>query len=246
MNTMHIRSGLFLVAFYLNIAVFCIAAVPIMVFPPRWGLPIMRAMALVSDWWLAMICELRVEIRGQENIPQGGAIVASKHQSAWETIAFLHLVPAPAMVLKRQLGWLPLFGWIAVRFGCLTIDRAGGASALRNMVRRARDSVAAGRQIVIFPEGTRGAPGAPPVYQRGIAALYVGLDVPCVPVALNSGLFWPRRTWHRTPGTIIVEFLPPIEPGLGARAFLHEMETRIEAATGRLLAEAGRAGIPKP
>lgn len=241
---LYLRSGLFLVAFYLNIGIFCLMAVPVMAFPPRWGLPVMRAMALVSDWWLRTICRVRVEIRGRENLPQGGAIVASKHQSAWETIAFLHLVPAPAMVLKRQLGWLPLFGWIAIRFGGLTIDRAGGASALRDMVRRGRDSLADGRQIVIFPEGTRGTPGAPPTYQRGIAALYTGLNAPCVPVALNSGLFWPRRSWLRHPGTIVVEFLPPIPPGLGSRVFLKELESRIEAATNKLLDEARNSAPP--
>ena len=246
MTAIAVRSGLFLVMFYINIAVFCVAAIPILVLPPHWGLPIMRAMALVSDWWLRTICHLKVEIRGLENLTQGGALVASKHQSAWETIAFLHLVPAPAMVLKRQLGWLPLFGWIAIRFGGLTVDRSGGASALRNMVRQARDSVASGRQIVIFPEGTRTAPGAPPAYQRGIAALYAGLDAPCVPVALNSGMFWPRRSWLRHPGTIVVEFLPPIAPGLGSRVFLKELETSIETATARLIEEAGEVGTAAP
>jgi len=214
-----------------------IVCLPALVLPRRYARMSIRTWARTNEWLLGAICGLKLEIRGQHNLPRGAALVASKHQSAWETISFLHILPAPAMVLKRELVFLPFFGWYAMRADHLQVDRAAGASALRRLVASARTAVGEGRQILIFPEGTRKAPGAPPDYRRGIVALYRDLKVSCVPVALNSGLFWKRRDWKRRPGTIIVEFGEPIPPGLDGKTFLETLENRIETATDQLVAE---------
>jgi len=220
------------------------ACLPALVLP-RWAAAAcIKAWARANEWLLGAICGLKLEIRGRHNLPAGAALVASKHQSAWETISFLHILPAPAMVLKRELVFLPFFGWYAMKADHLQVDRAAGASALRRLIANARTALAEGRQILIFPEGTRRAPGAPPDYRRGIVALYRDLKVSCVPVALNSGLFWKRRDWKRRPGTIIVEFGEPIPPGLDGKTFLKTLETRIETATNRLVAE-GSTQVPQ-
>ena len=143
--------------------------------------------------------------------------------------------------MKRSIRWLPIFGQYTIKTGMIHVDRAGKTAALRALTERAREEVAKGREIIIFPEGTRREPGAPPAYQTGIALLYRTLDVPVVPVALNSGLYWPRRSFLHYPGTIVVEFLPAIPPGLDSRTFLTQLEGAIEPATTRLVAEAKRA-----
>lgn len=232
-----VRSALYQVAFFANLTVFCVVFVPLFVLPRSAGIPVLRLWARTSEWLLATVCGLRFEIRGREHLPNGATLVASKHQSAWETLAFLHILPDPAIVLKKELTRLPFFGWYAVKFGNLALDRDGGGLALRRLLRSARAVVEQRRPIVIFPEGTRRAPGAPPDYLRGVVALYHDLKIPCVPVALNSGLYWPRASWRKRPGVITVEFLPAIEPGLPPRAFLPELQARIEPATARLVEE---------
>jgi 1-acyl-sn-glycerol-3-phosphate acyltransferase len=169
-------------------------------------------------------------------------LVASKHQSAWDTIALVTLFPDPAMVLKAELLKIPLYGWFCRKFEMIPVERSAGAAALRRMLKAAKTAAAAGRQIVIFPEGTRRAPGAEPDYKPGIVPLYETLGLACVPIALNSGLYWPRRAFRRYPGTIIVEVLEPIPPGLPRSAFRELLEQRIEEATARLVAE-GRAAL---
>lgn len=213
---------------------------PTLVLPRKYTRKYIRLWALANEWTLRTICGLKLEIRGSHNLAHGAALIASKHQSAWETISFLHILPAPAMVLKRELVFLPLFGWYAMRADHLQVNRSTGTTALRRLIIRARTAIAQGRQILIFPEGTRKSPGAPPDYRRGIVALYRDLKIPCVPVALNSGLFWKRRDWKRRPGTIIVEFGEPIPPGLDAKTFLKTLQDRIETATDRLVAEGSR------
>jgi 1-acyl-sn-glycerol-3-phosphate acyltransferase len=165
-------------------------------------------------------------------------IVASKHQSFWETFALLRFFDAPFFVLKRQLMFIPVFGQFLMKTDMIAIDRSSGASALRAMTRRAAEEVKHGRQFVIFPEGTRRAPRAPPQYKPGVALIYSECGVPCLPVALNSGLFWPRRTFMRYPGTLVVEFLDPIPPGLKRDEFLVRIERTIEDATNRIVAVA--------
>jgi 1-acyl-sn-glycerol-3-phosphate acyltransferase len=174
--------------------------------------------------------------------PAGGPVIyAVKHQSAWDTMAFSMLPDRPAYVLKRELTWIPFFGWLLAAAGFIAVDRKAGAAALRRLIRDAERSVAKGRSLLIFPEGTRTAPGRHRPYQPGVAALYDRLKLPVVPVALNSGLFWGRRSFIKRPGRITVEFLPVIEPGLGRREFMALLERRIEGAATRL---AGAAEIP--
>ena len=182
---------------------------------------------------------------GASTSPPARRLIAAKHQSAFETFALLPLLAFPTMVMKVELRRIPLFGQFSVAAGMILVDRAKGGAALRDMIHRGREEAAKGRQIVIFPEGTRRPPGAPPAYQSGVALLYKGLDLPVVPLALNSGLYWPRRSFLKYPGTMIVEFLPPIEPGLDSKTFLGRLETAIESGSDRLLVEAARTR-PQP
>jgi 1-acyl-sn-glycerol-3-phosphate acyltransferase len=218
---------------------------PLLLIPGRAGERVMMTAGTAWSRLMLRLAEtvvgLDYEVRGQTNIPPGAALFAIKHQSAWDTLAVATLLPQPVVVLKRELFWVPFYGWYAKRAGMIAIDRGGGASALRRMLRAAQAAVAKGRPLAIFPQGTRTLPvslgGAPKPYQPGVAALYGELGIPVVPVALNSGLFWRRRAFRKNPGRIIVEFLPPIAPGLAKREFLARLETTIETATDRLEAE---------
>jgi 1-acyl-sn-glycerol-3-phosphate acyltransferase len=231
-----IRSILFNLLFYLNLVVLLIAAIPTLVMP-RWGiLGMAKTWGRTTLWLLRTVCGIKVEWRGLDKIPPGGIVVAAKHQSAWETFALIALFPDPTFVIKRELLWVPFFGWYARRAGMIPVDR-GGKAALAGMMVYARQALAEGRQIVIFPEGTRRPAGAAPKYKFGVAHLYGESGVPCVPIALNSGLFWPRRHFMRFPGTVRVEILDPIPPGLDRDAFFARVQDDIEAATARLIAE---------
>ena len=236
------RSIVFNVLFYVNIIVRMIIALPAIVLPYSVMLAVLRSYARSSLWLLRVVCGIKVEWRGREKIPSGACLVACKHQSLWETFALYVILDDPTFVLKRELMWLPLFGWLARKSGMIPIDRGGRTTALARMVARARAEIARSRQIVVFPEGTRLAPDAQPRYMPGIAYLYSETDLACVPVALNSGLFWPRRSWLRYPGTVLVEVLDPIAPGLDRRAFLAQLQNVLEDATARLVAE-GREKI---
>ncbi len=188
--------------------------------------------------WLASTVGLGHEIRGQDNIPEGPVVFASKHQSAWDTIIFNHLFEEPAFILKRGLFWVPFFGWYLNKAGMIGIDRQAGASALKTMLREAGKALEGGRPVIIFPEGTRTAPGARRSYHPGVAALYRQLDAAVVPIALNSGVFWGRRAFLKRPGTIVLEFLPAIEPGLSRTDFQSRLEDAVETASARLAEEA--------
>lgn len=237
-----LRSLAFALAFYVNTALFLVLGSPLLVAPRRWAMMGLKAHALVSLWLLERICGTRMEVRGRERLPAGPCLVVAKHQSAWDTFALIPLLHDPAIVLKDELKWIPLYGWFCLKFRHILVRRDKAAVALKAMLRDAEDRIGEGRQILIFPEGTRRAPGAAPDYKPGFVALYDGLGIPCVPLALNSGLFWPRRSLERRPGTIVVEFLEPIAPGQPRKAFRAEVESRIEAASERLQAEAMRGG----
>jgi 1-acyl-sn-glycerol-3-phosphate acyltransferase len=229
-----LRSLVFNVAFYANMVLWLVLLVPVAALPRRAFIRAVQVWARLSLWLLKVLAGTRVEIVGRERIPPGGLLVASKHQSLWETFALVTLFDDPTFILKRELMWIPLFGWYLAKARCVPIDRRAGSVALVQMNARARDEVRAGRQIIIFPEGTRRAPGAPPAYKFGVAHLYDSLKVPCLPIALNSGLYWPRRRFVRRPGTIRVEVLDPIGPGLPRDVFFKEMQARIETAGARL------------
>lgn len=231
------RSLLFNVLFYLNLLVQMIVALPVLALPRRIHLAFVRSYCRTSLWLLRVVCGTNVAWRGLEKLPQGACIVACKHQSLWETFALYAILDDPTFVLKRELMWIPLFGWHMHKAALIPIDRDAGFSALSRMTARARTELARARQVVIFPEGTRRPPGAAPSYKPGVAHLYARAGVACVPLALNSGLFWPRRSLLRFPGTILVEVLDPIPPGLDSREFLQRLQDAIEQASTRLLRE---------
>lgn len=237
-----VRSYLFAVAFYVTTALFLLLGSWLLLAPRRWAMEGLRQHALASLWLLKHIAGTRMEVRGHERVPQGACLVVSKHQSAWDTFALVPLFRDPAIVLKDELKWIPFYGWFCVKFEHILVKRDRAAAALKALVEAAKVRLAQDRQVVIFPEGTRRAPGAPPDYKPGYVALYEALGVPCIPLALNSGVYWPRRSLMRFPGTIIVEFLEPIPPGLPRKAFKAELEKRLEEASNRLVAEALASG----
>lgn len=236
------RSILFNLAFYLAVTVLLVVALPLLLLPGRTIVWYASTWGRLNVWMLRVICGTRVEWRGLEKIPPGPLLIAAKHQSAWETFALLALFSRPTFILKRELLWIPLYGWLAARAGMIPVNRRARREALAGMTRLARAAVASGKQIVIFPEGTRRPPGAEPAYKFGIAHLYAELGVPCLPIALNSGLYWPRRQFLRHPGTIRVQILDPIPPGLDRHAFFERLQESIETACAALEAE-GRSEL---
>lgn len=232
------RSLLFNVLFYVTTALFVVLGSPLLFGPRRWAMAALAVHGRFELWLLKVIVGTKLEVRGREKLPRGACLVAAKHQSAWETFALIPLFRDPALLMKRELFWIPFHGWFSKKFEMIPVDREKGPAALRAMLRETKKRVADGREIIIFPEGTRRPAGAPPDYKTGVVLLYEALGIPCVPVALNSGLFWPRRSLLRRPGTIVVEFLDPIPPGLPKAEFLSRLTESIETATNRLLAEA--------
>jgi 1-acyl-sn-glycerol-3-phosphate acyltransferase len=231
------RSLLFNLLFYVTTALFVVLGSPLLFGPRRWAMAALAIHGRFELWLLRVIVGTKLEVRGSEKLPKGACLVAAKHQSAWETFGLIPLFRDPALLMKRELFWIPFHGWFSHKFEMIPVDRDKGPAALRRMLREAKKRVADGREIIIFPEGTRRAPGAPPDYKTGVLLLYEALGIPCVPLALNSGVFWPRRSLVRKPGTIIVEFLDPIPPGLPKAEFLERLIAAIEAASARLLAE---------
>jgi 1-acyl-sn-glycerol-3-phosphate acyltransferase len=232
-----LRAFLFNVLFYVTTVLFLGLGSPLLFGPRSWAMAALALHARTELWLLKTIVGTKLEVRGREKLPKGACLVASKHQSAWETFALIPLFRDPAYLMKRELFWIPFHGWFSYKFKMIPVDRDKGPTALRRMLAEAKTRAASGREIIIFPEGTRRAPGAPPDYKTGVFLLYEALQIPCVPVALNSGLFWPRRSLKRYPGTIIVEFLDPIPPGLSKREFLPRLQETIETASKRLIAE---------
>jgi 1-acyl-sn-glycerol-3-phosphate acyltransferase len=230
-----LRSLVFNALFYLVLAVYLVAALPTLLMPRRAIFALARHWARVNLAMLRVICRIGADWRGLEKIPQGAILVAAKHQSAWETFALLALFDDPTFIVKRELLWLPFYGWYARHAGMIPVERGGGKPVLTAMAAHARAALADGRQLVVFPEGTRRAPGAEPRYKYGVAHLYGECGVPCVPMALNSGLFWPRRRFMRYPGTIVVDVLDPIPPGLPVDEFFARLQREMETATARLL-----------
>ena len=194
-----------------------------------------------------VVLGISFEVRGLENLPPGPTLITSKHQSAFETFAFHLILNDPAFVLKRELQWIPFFGWYLAKTGVIAINRSAGTKALKVMVKGGEQAKAEGRPIIIFPEGTRTPPGTRQPYHTGVAMMYGALKIPAVPVALNSGLFWRKGAFFKRAGVVTIQFLPPIEPGMDRKRFMAELETRIETATNHLVAEAcERFGLPEP
>ncbi len=226
-----IRSALFMAWFLLLTAVMGIVFLPFLLAPRQATMWMARRWARATLWGLKIIAGLDHRQIGQA--PKGAVLVASKHMSMWDTLALYLALEDPGIILKRELLRIPFYGWYLQKTAAIAIDRGAGADALRSMVRGAQKVLDQGRPILIFPEGTRKKPGAPPDYKPGVAGLYGQLEIPCVPVALDSGRYW--RGFWKYPGTITLEFLAPIPAGLKRREFLATLEDRIETSTNRLL-----------
>ena len=232
----------------LNVAIYGWTA--ILCFIMLWTLLLPRgSMLAVVHCWLDGVAfferhigGITYRVIGREYAPTGAAIIAAKHQSEWETFKLHRLFGDPAIVLKEELLNIPLWGWYVRRAGMIPIDRGGHAKALTKMMKAAHKAADAGRKIVIFPQGTRTPPGEWRSYKNGVAALYQELNLPVVPMALNSGLFWPKNSFIKKPGTITIEFLPPILPGLPRAEMMEKLKTALEAATDRLVAGVAKAG----
>ena len=231
---MILRSLLFAGLFYLWSAIISLILLPMLVIPWRPSVWVMGVWGRGIILLLGVICDIRVELRGAQHVPAGAAIVAPKHQCMFDVFAQFAWMPYPCFVLKKELMGIPFFGWYAWKGGMIVVDRQGHSAALKKLVREAGERLRDKRQLVIFPEGTRKAPGAPGDYKPGIAALYRELDLPVVPVATNSGVHWPAHGFMRHPGTIVFEYLEPIPPGLKRAEFMRTLEERIETASARL------------
>jgi 1-acyl-sn-glycerol-3-phosphate acyltransferase len=226
-----LRSALFMAWFLILTLVMAIIFLPLLAVPRKATVRMARQWARATLWGLRVFAGIGERRIGQ--VPRGGVLVASKHMSMWDTLALYLALEDPGIVLKRELLRIPFYGWYLGKAAAIPIDRGAGADALRRMTHAAQQVLAEGRPILIFPEGTRKKPGAPPDYKPGVAGLYGMLDVACVPAALDSGRYWQGFTKH--PGTISLEFLEPIPPGLKRREFMHVLEQRIEDATNRML-----------
>ena len=237
-----VRSIIFNVLFYLNTLILLIVALPTFFLPYRAIIWVAKTWGRINLVLLRIVVGIKIEVRGREKIPKGPILVAAKHQSAWETFALVPLFDNPVFIVKRELQWIPIFGWLMIKGRMVPVDRSAGSQALVEMAERARIELADNRQLIIFPEGTRRAAGAEPRYKFGVAHLYAAEGVPCLPIALNSGLFWPRRSIRRIPGTVVIEILDPIPPGLEKDVFFKRVQGDIETATARLV-EQGRKEI---
>lgn len=244
-----LRSVLFNLAFYANLILQMIVLTPVYFLVSReksWFVP--KNWARSNHWLFEKIVGTTFEIEGLENIPQGSYIFAPKHQSFWDVYALLPWLNDPFFILKRELTWIPLFGWYVLKQRMVPVDRGARGKVMAAVLERTKDEMRNGRQLIIYPEGTRRPPGAPPEYKYGVARLYRDLDVPVVPVVMHPGLFWPRRKFLRYPGHFRVVILPPIEAGLDPDVFLERLVREMETASDALLLETVRNNphVPLP
>ena len=230
-----LRSLVFVALFYLWSLAWVLFILPLLLGPKRW---MIRSWVVWSEGimlLLRVVCDIRVELRGRQHIPTGPALIAAKHQCMFDVFAQFAWLPCSCFVTKKELMWIPFLGWYARKADMIVVDRAARSTALRKMVTEAKARFLEGRQLVIFPEGTRTEPGVPGDYKPGIAALYRELDLPVHPMATNSGVHWPRHGFLRKPGTIVFEYLEPIPAGLKRAEFMRTLEERIETASTALL-----------
>jgi 1-acyl-sn-glycerol-3-phosphate acyltransferase len=240
-----LRSLLFVAWLYLSMALFAVGLSPALLLPHRYAMGVIRGWARFCLFGLRWIAGVKVEFRGLEHRPTGAALIAGKHQSMLDVIAPFAILPDNCFIMKKELRPLPFFGWFAWKTGMIAVDRSAHSKALKEMVRQARTRFAEGRQILIFPEGTRTPLGAAPDYKPGIAALYRDLECPCTPMATNSGVHWPAHGFRRYPGTVVYEFLPAIPAGLKRAEFMSLLEERIEGASNGLLSAESPRTLPR-
>ncbi len=240
-----IRSIIFNAVFYMNLIAMMIIFTPYYFLVSRdkaWFVP--KLWARINHWLLDKIVGCNYTIEGLEHIKHEACIIAPKHQSFWDAYAFVPFIPDAIYILKRELMWIPLFGWYVGKMKMIPVHRGSRSVALKSIIRGAAPGIAENRQIMIYPEGTRRAPGDVPNYKYGIAYLYSELKLPVVPIAHVAGLYWPRRKFMRYPGTINCRVLPAIQPGLSSADFLKELERVTEAACDELLIEAATGANP--
>ncbi|MCO5733669.1 1-acyl-sn-glycerol-3-phosphate acyltransferase [Rhizobium sp. SSA_523] len=244
-----LRSTLFNIAFYANLILRMIVLTPIyFLLPRKKAFAIPKAWARSNHWLMEKIVGTTFEIEGLENIPKTGCIFAPKHQSFWDTYALLPWMDDPVYILKRELTWIPLFGWYVQKQKMIPVDRGARGKVMMEVMRRTKLEMEAGRQLIIYPEGTRRPPGAEPAYRYGIARIYRDMAVPVVPIAMHPGLFWPRRNTMRYPGHFKVRILPPIAPGMDPDAFFAHLIATLETASDDLLLDdvAANPDLPLP
>ena len=244
-----LRSILFNTLFYANLILQMVLLSPYYFLASRKkAFAIPKNWARSNHWLMEKIVGTTFTVEGLENIPEGGYILAPKHQSLWDTYALLPWLDDPVYILKRELMWIPIFGWYVARQKMIPVDRGARGKVMVKVMERAKQEMAAGRQLIIYPEGTRRAAGAEPAYKYGIARIYRDLDVPVVPVAMHPGLFWPRRKFLRFPGHFKVKILPPIEAGLDPDVFYETLIERLEKVSDELLVETARDNpqVPLP
>ncbi len=233
-----IRPALYAAWFFITMALYGILGMPIAALSRPGALWVMKGWCSAQRLGLRVLCGVRTEVRGLENLPEGGCLIAMKHQSTYDTLAPFTFLPDPAFTPKEELRRTPIFGYYVQRAGMIFLDREGGAKTMRNLMTKAKAAIAANRQVIIFPEGTRQTVGAEPDYKPGVAGIYSAMKAPCVPVALNTGCAWPGSRFPSKPARVIFEILPPIPAGLPRAEFMQRLERTIETATARLVQEA--------
>lgn len=232
-----VLSLIFIVQMYLSMAVIAIVFAPFALFSRKAAV---KACHVFCQWVLfslRVLCGLKTEVRGVP--PTDEVMIGAKHQSFLDIIAIYNAVPRGKFIMKRELMWTPFLGQYALRIGCVPVDRGKRGAAIAKMKADVQAGTEFPGQLIIYPQGTRVAPGVAKPYKVGTGLLYDQLAQPCVPVGTNVGVFWPKRGILRKPGVAVVEFLPRIEPGLPVPAFMAKLEAEVEASSNRLLAEAG-------
>lgn len=232
-----IRSLAFVVQMYAAMVLIALVYLPFAALDREWAIAACRNWCRWVRWTAGWMAGLETEIRGTP--PAGDVLIAAKHQSFFDIILIASVVPRPRFIMKKELRWAPVLGWFALRIGCIPVDRSSRSRSMAKLVAEAQKGRSAAGQLIIYPQGTRVAPGAAAPYKSGSGVLYEELGQPCVPVAVNVGLFWPRRGILRKPGRAVIEFLPRIPPGLPRAEVMGRLEREIESASNRLMAEAG-------
>lgn len=232
-----LRSLVFTGQAYLMMVPMALAFLPWALVERRGAHVAVKAWTSWVRWTASWMIGLRSEVRGE--VPQGEVMIAAKHQSFFDIILICNVLPRPKFIMKKQLIWAPIVGWYALRIGCVPVDRGKRGAAIKAMVQRVNSGAQEPGQLIIFPQGTRVAPGVKREYKVGVAVLYQELGAPVHPVACNVGVFWPRHAVYRKPGLAVIEFLPAIAPGKPMRTFLGEVEEVVESHSDALMAEAG-------
>lgn len=230
-------SLLFSIHIYIVMALLALYFTPLALFDRRWATRGVQTWCRYVRWSASWMLGLRSEVRGV--VPQDECLIASKHQSFFDIIILCSVLPRPKFIMKKELVWAPILGWYALRMGCVPVDRGKRGQAIQKMLADVADGAALPGQLIIYPQGTRVAPGTMLPYKVGTALLYRDLGQTCVPAATNVGVFWPRRGVYRKPGLAVVEFLSPIAPGAEQQDFMAGLESRVEGASNALMAEGG-------